>query len=365
MAGVMPLLTVNAGSSSTKVSVLGDDDAVLSHLDLPHPSDPEVPRAIGELIEEFNPAASVHRIVHGGPRLHGAVIVDASVESEIAALGDLAPLHNPPGLALLDHVRRQSPLLPAVACFDTAYFGALPEEASTYAVPLEWRQRFGIRRYGFHGLSHESAARRMSDLIGRRPEPLRVVSAHLGSGCSLAAIDGGRPVDTTMGFTPLEGLVMATRSGTVDPGALTTVMRLGALTAEELDDALETQSGLLALAGSGDLALVLQRSLQGDKEAELASSVYVHRRGGGIASRAAAIGGFDALLFTGGAGEGSAPLRAATCERLGWLGVRLDPTRNEKGSGDRLITGDRLPVVAVITAREDLEMARQARLVLR
>ncbi len=355
----MRLLTVNAGSSSTKCSVLDDDTTVLRR-QLPGPPSKATGDDIGELVRQHEPKATVHRIVHGGSRWRRAVIVDAAVEADVAALAELAPLHNPAGLALLDHVRQLAPRLPAVACFDTSFFADLPDEAARYAVPEDWRRHLGIRRYGFHGLSHAWASRHAAELVGSGLRELRIVSAHLGSGASLAAVDRGRPVDTTMGYTPLDGLVMATRPGTLDPGIVTAVARHTGWSADELDDRLERRCGLLALAGTPDLAAVIERSHQGDPIATSAFAVYLHRLRGAIGAMAATMGGVDVLVFTGGAGEASAELRAAACDRLGFLGLQVDPARND-ATGDRLISPRRQPAVAVVAAREDLEMARQAR----
>lgn len=363
MADLKRLLVVNAGSSSTKCSVLDENDVLVEHLGLPAPGEPAVAQGIEVLLDRFAPAASVHRVVHGGPRFHQAVLVDASVEADIAALGDLAPLHNPPGLALLERVRKVAPDLPAIACFDTAFFAGLPETASTYALPAEWRSRFAIRRYGFHGLSHAWASRRVAELVVRRPEELRVVSAHLGAGASLAAIVNGHPLDTTMGFTPLDGLVMATRPGSVDPGVITLVLRHSRMDVDQVEDALERRSGLVALAGTPDLGEVIERVAGGDHRAELAYGVYLHRLRAGIAAMAAAMGGIDALVFTGGAGEAPGPMRSDTCSGLGFLGLHADG-RTGEGSDDRLLSGDRFPAVAVVHSREDLQMAHQAREVL-
>jgi acetate kinase len=360
----MRLLIVNAGSSSTKCSILDSQDAVVTRRDLPAPDDPSVPDAVSELFERFSPEASVHRIVHGGAGFRQAVLVNAAVEADIAALSDLAPLHNPPGLVLLDHVRALAPQLPAVVCFDTSFFAELPAEAATYALPGEWRDRFTLRRYGFHGLSHAWAVHRAAELVDYSVSELRVVSAHLGAGASLAAIEAGRPVDTTTGFTPLDGLVMATRSGSVDPGAVTFLLRHGGMTASQLDEALEHRSGLLALAGTANLEEVIERVHHGDGAAGLAWGVYLHRLRGGVAAMAAAMGGIDLLVFTGGAGEASPVLREAACAGLGFLGLEVDDKRNAEGTGDRLITPARLPAIAVVGACEDLEMAHQARKIL-
>ena len=354
----MRLLVVNAGSSSTKCSVI-DGEATVLRRQLPGPASDQTKQAIDELLARHEPEATVHRIVHGGERWRRAVVVDAEVEADLATLNELAPLHNPVGLALLDHVRRSAPRLPTVACFDTAFFADLPDDAARYAIPEDWRQHLGIRRFGFHGLSHAWAAKRVAELIGLASRDLRIVTAHLGSGASLAAIDRGRPVDTTMGYTPLDGLVMATRPGSLDPGIVTAVARHTGWTPDEIDQRLERRCGLLALAGTPDLAEVIRRSNRGDPVAVSAYGVYLHRLRGAIGAMCATMGGVDALVFTGGAGEASAELRAAACDRLGFLGLQVDPTQNER-SGDRLVSPRNLPGVAVVAAREDLEMAEQA-----
>ena len=237
--------------------------------------------------------------------------LDAAVEADLRALVDLAPLHQPKSLAALDAVSAALPDLPAVACFDTAFHATLPAAAATYALPAEWRERWGLRRYGFHGLSHAWVARRAPQLLGRGASGLRIVSCHLGAGASLCAIVDGASLDTTMGFTPLEGLVMATRSGSVDPGMLLWLMEHEGLSPGELSDALEHRSGLLGLAGSADMREIVERAAAGEPPARLALDVYVHRLRAGIAAMAAALGGLDALVFTGGVGEHSEAVRAA------------------------------------------------------
>jgi acetate kinase len=256
--------------------------------------------------------------------------------------------------------------VPAVACFDTAFHARLPAAAATYAIPADWRRRWGLRRFGFHGLSHGWAAHRTPELLGARPGGLRLVVAHLGAGASLAAIRDGRSVDTTMGFTPLDGLVMATRSGAVDPGLLLWVQRHGRLAVEAMEIALEQESGLLGLSErSSDLHDVFAGADGGDERCMLAVDVYVHRLVAGVAAMAAALGGVDALAFTAGAGERSSRLRALAAERLAFLGVELDPAANESATSDAVISppGARVGVV-VVTAREDVEIARQVRAVL-
>jgi acetate kinase len=358
------ILVVNAGSSSLKLRLLGPGDEVVAD----HPFD--APRGQvdpGELAAALRGLGDVdavgHRIVHGGQRFHEAVRVDDEVVAALRELSDLAPLHQPKSLGALDAVTRELPAVPAVACFDTAFHATLPAAAATYAVPREWRQRWSLRRYGFHGLSHAYATRRSAELLQRRD--LRVVTCHLGAGASLAAVRDGRSVDTTMGFTPLDGLVMATRSGSVDPGLVLWLLERDAMGETELAHALEHTSGLLGLAGTPDMREVLHRRDAGDEQAVLALGVYVHRLRAGIAAMAAALGGLDALVFTGGVGERSAPVRAEACLGLGFLGVDLDPAANAAAAGDADVTAAGAGVrVLVITAREDVEIAHQVRDVL-
>ena len=241
----------------------------------------------------------------------------------------------------------------------------MPAAASTYALPPEWRKRWDLRRYGFHGLSHAYASRRAADLLGRAPDGLRIVTCHLGAGASLAAVRDGRSVDTTMGFTPLDGLVMATRSGSVDPGLVLWLAEHAGMPPAELAATLERRSGLLGLAGTADMREILAGAAEGRPEARLALDVYVHRLRGSIAAMAAALGGLDALVFTGGVGERAPVVRALTADGLGFLGVALDPARNEAGPDDREIGAAVAPVrTLVIAAREDVEIAREVRAVL-
>jgi acetate kinase len=363
------VLVVNAGSSSLKLSVLGDDDVTLMESNLPRP-----PRAaIGELLARaLRDAPSVdavgHRVVHGGVEFTSPLRLDPNVEHQLEQLSDLAPLHNPPAIAAILSLQSLWPALPQVACFDTAFHVTMPLEASTYALPDDWRD-LGLRRFGFHGLSHAWASRRASALLGNPPRHLRLVTAHLGAGASLAAVSGGRSVDTTMGFTPLEGLVMATRSGSVDPGVLLWVLRHKGLTVDELEQALDRRSGLLGLSGrSGDLREVLAAADRGDDRARLAFGVYIHRLRAQVAAMAAAMDGLDGLVFTGGAGEGSARLRRDACAGLTFLGVAIDEQRNTLENDvvpDRVISPDDAnAAVLVVRAREDLEIAHQVRALL-
>jgi acetate kinase len=354
------VLVVNAGSSSLKLRLLGPDDAVIGHRDLAaSPPEPELTSAVREL---GGPDAVGHRIVHGGRRYLGPVRIDAAVEAGLRELVDLAPLHQPKSLAALDAVSRVLPDTPAVACFDTAFHAEMPAAAATYALPASWRERWGLRRYGFHGLSHGYAARRAAAMLAVPGSELRVVTCHLGAGASLAAVEGGRSVDTSMGFTPLEGLVMATRSGSVDPGLLLWLLERADMDEREMAHALEHESGLAGLAGEGDMRAVLAAAGEGDDRSQLALDVYLHRLRAGIAAMAAAMGGLEALVFTGGVGERAPAIRAAAAEGLAFLGVEVAPDANRCAVGDAEISAAGAPVrTLVITSREDLEIAHETR----
>ena len=362
----MRILVINAGSTSLKLRFLDADDTLLADHELPAVKGAFDEEAVAALLAGLDGVDAVgHRVVHGGPKLSTAALVDERVEAYLRSLVDLAPLHQPPALEGIDLARRLLPGVPAVACFDTAFHASLPAAASTYAVPQAWRNRYSLRRYGFHGLSHAYASRRAAQLLGVEAERPRVVTCHLGAGASLAAVVGGRSVDTTMGFTPLEGLVMATRPGNVDPGLLLWLQRHGGLTEAEMSDALEHRSGLVALAGTGDMRVVLARAAGDDGDARLALDVYVHRLRAGVAAMAAAMDGLDAVVFTGGVGEKAHDVRAAAAAGLGFLGVALDPQLNTSASGDADIGASGASVrTMVVRAREDLEIARQAREVL-
>jgi acetate kinase len=361
----MRVLVVNAGSSSLKLRLLDAGDAVVGTRNLgPGPPDRG---NLGAWIGSLGGIDAVgHRIVHGGTDFSEPVLIDAAVEERLHALADLAPLHQAKALDALDAVCAVLPGVPAVACFDTAFHAGLPAPAATYALPAEWRTRWGLRRYGFHGISHAYAARRTAELLGRPAAELRIVTCHLGAGASLAAVSGGRCVDTTMGFTPLEGLVMATRSGSVDPGLVLWLQTHAGLSPSELAEALEYRSGLTGLAGTGDMVTVLARAEAGDEDARLAVEVYLHRLRALMAAMVAAMCGVDAVSFTGGVGENAPAIRAGAAAGLGFLGIDLDATRNEQGADggqvDREIgrPGARVRCV-IVTAREDLEIAREVR----
>lgn len=362
----MRVLVVNAGSSSLKLRVLDGDDGVLARHDLAARHGAIDDSELAAALAELDPVDAVgHRIVHGGTRFRDPVRLDETVVAELTRLAELAPLHQPAALAVAGAVGRALPDVPAVACFDTAFHATLPAAAATYALPAAWRERWALRRYGFHGLSHAYAARRAAELVDRPLDSLRIVSCHLGAGASLAAVSGGSSVDTTMGFTPLEGLVMATRSGSVDPGLLLWLLEHEHVSGRELAETLEQGSGLLALAGTADMAEVVARSEAGHERARLALDVYAHRLRAGIAAMGAAMEGMDALVFTGGVGEHAPAIRVAATDGLGFLGVELDRSRNEGAEGDEEIGAAPAAVrTLVVTAREDLEIARQVRSVL-
>jgi acetate kinase len=404
------ILVVNAGSSSLKLRVLDDDDRITDSADLPASRGVADHQAAAAAIGSFGDVDAVgHRIVHGGTRFTGPVIIDAEVRKQLDALTDLAPLHQPQSLAAVDAVQavldgRGKPAVPAVACFDTAFHATIGPAAATYALPSQWRQRWDLRRFGFHGLSHAYCSRRAAQLLGADAGALRVVTCHLGAGASLAAVRGGRSADTTMGFTPLEGLVMATRSGSVDPGLLLWLEEHAGTPPSELAATLEHRSGLLGLAGTADMREILDLAARGDGSANqpagpdgaseaanqsarpggateganqaagpggasgaarAALEVYLHRLRGSIAAMAAAMDGLDALVFTGGVGENSAEVRSRAATGLAFLGIGVDDGRNVGGAGDREIGAPGASVrVLVIAAREDIEIARQVRTLL-
>jgi acetate kinase len=361
------ILVVNAGSSSLKLRVLDPDDALVGSADLPAPRGTTDASAVAETIRGLGPVDAVgHRIVHGGSQFASPVVLDAEVESRLRGLSDLAPLHQPKSLAAVDAVKAVLPDVPAVACFDTAFHATMPAAATTYALPPEWRKRWDLRRFGFHGLSHAYATRRVTGLLGAPPSGgWRIVTCHLGAGASLAAVLDGRSVDTTMGFTPLEGLVMATRSGSVDPGLVLWLEEHARTPPAELASTLEHRSGLLGLAGTADMRTIIDSAAAGEPDAALALDVYLHRLRGAIAAMAAAIGGIDALVFTGGVGERAPVVRSRAIAGLRFLGVALDGNRNDDGAKDREISAPGSAVrTFVIEAREDLQIAHEVRGVL-
>jgi len=356
------VLVVNTGSSSLKLAVLDGDRTLVSTTVEDWQGAGDV-GPIEEFLKEGGEVAAVgHRVVHGGPRYAAPVVLDDEAVGYLDSITDLAPLHQPRAVAGIREVSRLLDV-PAVAAFDTAFHTTLSPAARTYALPREWNHRWQLRRYGFHGLSHASGVRRAADLLDRPLDSLRIVSCHLGAGASLAAVRAGKSVDTTMGFTPLAGLVMATRSGSVDPGLLTWLLERGGVDAETLTAALEHQSGLRGLSGtSGDIRDVLAGRAQGDPACTLAFDVYVHTLVREIGAMAASAGGLDVLVFTGGVGEHAVEVREAAGSRLGHLGVALDADANEAADGDAVIsTEGSAAATVVVTANEAAEVARSTR----
>lgn len=363
----MRVMVVNAGSTSVKLRILEPDNSVSARENLGPPDD-DLPDALERFMAGAGELDVIgHRVVHGGPDFTAPVRIDDGVRVRLEELNDLAPLHNPPALRAVDALRSRRPELPEVACFDTAFHAALPAEARAYALPTEWVARWGLRRYGFHGLSCEWAVERAAALLERPVGSLRMVICHLGGGDSVTAVAGGRSLDTTMGFTPTEGLIMATRSGDVDPGLVAWLAARvePGLLAESLD----RRSGLLALTGgrTEDMEELLKGRAEGDTDCAAAISAYLHRLRAKIAAMATATGGTDALVFTGGIGEHAGPIRQETCAGLGWMGVRIDPDANQ-GLADGLDADISLPGapvrILVIDAREEIVVARACRFLL-
>ena len=306
-----------------------------------------------------------HRVVHGGPDLTDPVLVTPDVKKVIADLIPLAPGHNPHELAGIEAIESALGEVPQVAVFDTAFHRAMPQEAERYPMPERWYAS-GIRRYGFHGISHRYCAERAAELMGRPLPSLRLITCHLGNGSSLAAVDGGRSVDTTMGFTPLEGLMMGSRSGSIDPGVVLHLMRHEGLDPDEVDDLLNRCSGLLGVSGiSSDLRTVEAASLEGDPRADLAITMLVHRLRAGIGAMLASLGGLDALVFTGGIGEHSVRIREEACGAFAFLGLRLDSERNRTTGSDRSVAAsDSTVEVLVIRTQEEWAIALECRNIL-
>jgi acetate kinase len=300
---------------------------------------------------------AAHRVVNGGAEYRDPTLITPPVKAAIAGMASSAPLHNSTELDGIEFVQRRFGNIPQVAVFDTGFHKTLPESAYVYPGPYEWLAQ-GIRRYGFHGINHRYCADRAAQLLRRDPSSLRIVTCHLGNGCSLAAVQGGRSVDTTMGFTPLEGLMMGTRSGTVDPGILTYLMRAGT-TGAQLDEMLNSKSGLLGVSGlSGDMREIVRAMKDGNARAKLAFDIFVHRLRSSIGAMIATLGGLDVLVFTAGIGENSAEVRAAACASFGYLKLEMDPERNSQETEGRDIASQNSSVrILVIRAQEDWAMA--------
>jgi acetate kinase len=389
----MKILVYNAGSSTLKLALFeADGERLLADAEVDWLADPprlrvrldgasdvrvnpivrtpaDAVRCALELLEanaSLAPgelAAVGHRVVHGGERFTTAVQITPEVERAIDALAELAPLHNPASLAGIRAVAEVLPALPQVAAFDTAFHATLSEAARTYAIPLAWTREWSLRRYGFHGLSHSYCAQRAAELLGRAD--LRLVVAHLGNGASLSAVQSGVCIDTSMGFTPLDGLMMGTRSGSVDPGLLLHLLRRRGIDAERLDHVLNHESGLLGVSQrSSDMREVLAAA-RSDPAARLAIELYVHRVVQTIGAMAATLGGVDGLVFAAGVGENSAEIRERVCRKLGHLGLVLDAAANAGCKPDADVAQSASAArILVIATREDLTILRETRRVL-
>jgi acetate kinase len=300
-----------------------------------------------------------HRVVHGGSEYQHPTLITPEVKETIARLSSLAPAHNPANLEGIQLIETILPHTPQVAVFDTAFHRQMPLAATVYPGPYEWIEQ-GIRRYGFHGISHEYCSRRVTHLLKQDPKALKLVTCHLGNGCSLAAVQGGHSVNTSMGFTPLEGVMMGTRSGTVDPGILIYLLRQKAMDVDELDRILNKHSGLKGISGeSGDMRWILEAITQANPRAQLAFDIYIHRLRSEVGSMVVSLGGLDTLAFTGGVGENAAAVRQALCESLSFLGLKLDLEKNSQSLKDQDISLPESTIsVFIIHAEEDWAIAQ-------
>jgi acetate kinase len=386
------VLVVNSGSSSLKYQLLdmatettlaaglveriGEPTGSVRHTNADGKHERELPIAthddafeamlanfagLGPTLESAPPAAVGHRGVQGARRFFGPTVIDDEVERNIDELSPLAPLHNPANLAGIRGARRVFPSIPHVAVFDTAFHTTMSDAASTYALNREVAEANRVRKYGAHGTSHKFVSEAAAEFLDRPLESLRTVVLHIGNGASACAVDGGKSVDTSMGMTPLEGLVMGTRTGDIDPAVLFHLHRKAGYTVDELDDLLNRRSGLLGLTGTNDVRDVTQRAAAGDAAAQLGLDVYVHRLRHYLGSYLVTLGGGDAIVFTAGVGENSAEVRRRTLEGLEWLGVELDLERNRlPNDGIRVISTDASRVtVLVVPTNEEVEIARQ------
>lgn len=373
----MRVLIVNNGSSSYKLAVIDVDKqkgsaptVVLKdagslgyhelHDDIDELLESKIKKVLSSIDSDVIDAVG-HRIVHGGENYKSAVVIDDQVEADIESLCEFAPLHNPRGLTAIRACRNMLRKVPQIAVFDTAFHSTMPATSYVYPVPSNWRKDFGIRRFGFHGISHAYCSARATEVLGVEPKSLNIVTCHLGSGCSLAAVAGGASIDTTMGFTPLEGLMMSTRSGSIDPGVLLYLIRSGKLDASEIELALNSQSGFKGLCGTADMREARRAESEGNADAKLAIDVFIHRVAQGVAAMAVSLGRLDAISFAGGIGENDSVTRLQVCEALSSFGVAIDGQKNDRVKGDVVIsdsTKSRVHVIA-IESREDLQIARE------
>jgi acetate kinase len=356
------VLVVNCGSSTIKYRLLDGESTSDSGL----VETTRYEEALRDLLHRLDLdglAAIGHRVVHGGARFASPTLIDDGVVAAIAELVPLAPLHNPANLAGIAATRAVLPHVPQVAVFDTAFHRTLPPAAARYAIDAELAERLGIHRYGFHGTSHEYVSRRTASLLDKAPQEVNVITLHLGNGASACAVAAGRSVATSMGMSPLEGLVMGSRSGDLDPAVIFHLNRIGGMPLDDIDKLLNKRSGLRGLCGDGDMRAVLERRAAGDPAATLAFDVYCHRIREYVGAYYAVLGRVDAVTFTAGVGQHAAPVRAAALAGLERLGIAVDDDRNARG--DLIISPDGAEVtVCVVPTDEELEIAHQTRAVL-
>lgn len=364
----MSILVVNAGSSSLKLGLFDPSGTELASETAEGPTDRRA--AVGQFLHRLGKKSSItgvgHRVVHGGAEFHDSTRVTAEVKAAIARLSELAPLHNPPALEGIEAAEALLPGVPQVAVFDTALYARFPPRAFLYPVPYEWYAEWGVRRFGFHGISHAYCAGRAAEFLSRDLAGLRLVVCHLGNGCSATAFAGGEARATTMGFTPMDGLMMGTRPGSLDPGLLLHVQQKHGLDAERLSQVLNQESGLRGVSGvSSDFRAVEAAANGGHERARLALEMYADRVRAAVGALAVTLGGLDALVFTAGVGEHSASLRAAACQGLECLGLRLDPSRNATHTPDADLAEPSSPArILAIHTREDAWIARETHRIL-
>lgn len=367
----MRVFVVNSGSSSIKYQLIdvASGEAVLAgtleRIGEPGGDAPDHTSGMRAVLDALGPDAQIaavgHRVVHGGARFTAPTLIDDEVTAAIEELSALAPLHNPSNLAGIVAARTVLPTVPHVAVFDTAFHQSMPPEAYTYAIDRETAEKYGVRKYGFHGTSHQFVARRAAEVLGRPIEELTIIVLHLGNGASVTAVDGGRSIDTSMGLTPLQGLVMGTRSGDLDPAVLVHLHRVAGLSVNELDTLLNKRSGLLGLTGRSDMRDVTEAAAGGDALAEAGLRVWAHRIRHYIGAYLAQLGGLDAVVFTAGVGENNAALRARVMDPLAHLGLRVDRFLNERAAKHARIISPALegPKVLVVPTNEELAIAQQ------
>lgn len=395
----MKILVLNCGSSSLKYQLIdmdtdnvlasgkyeriGEDEAFITHkvngqkIEITHPATTHEEAVDFTLKQLINPEYKVidsldeieaigHRLVHGGEKIAESVVIDDNVVEVLKECTDLAPLHNPAGIIGIEACKKVMPNIPMVGVFDTAFHQTIKEERYLYPIPYEYYEKYGIRKYGFHGTSHMYVSKRLAEIENKKPEELKVITCHLGQGSSVCAVEYGKSVDTSMGLTPLAGVPMVTRSGDIDPSVVTFIMKKENKTAEEVENILNKASGVQGISGlAPDFRVIENESVAGNKRALIAMNNFKYSVASFIAKYAVAMNGVDAIIFTGGVGENQIDIRKGICEKLSFMGVELDEERNNVRSEEKLISKDSSKVrVYVIPTNEELMIAKEtARLV--